>query len=200
VFRHPIEVFISLLKRAEYYILKNPLDGFEAWYQYNQCVLSFVKAHRDICTLCHIHAIIQSPEDFFKIISEKFKLSKEVPFNQVFDSNVFSMISIPDWCEEVLNERFPKLITLYTELNDTADLPIDLNKQSTNTNEDILDAFGTMIRSMTREHLSLYGELTELQKEHRQTKAMLKDLKKSLPIKVAEFLRFMPVRRLFRKD
>ena len=200
VFRHPIEVFISLLKRAEYYILKHPLDGFEAWYQYNQRVLSFVETHRDICTLCDIRAIIQTPEVFFKIISEKFKLSKEVPFNQVFDSNFFSMISIPDWCEEVLNERIPKLITLYTELNDTADLPIDPNKNNTGTNKDILDAFESMIRSMAGKHLSLYNELTELQKEHRQTKAMLKHLKKSLPIKVAEFLKFMPVRQLFRKD
>jgi hypothetical protein len=200
VFRHPLEIFISLLKRADYHILKDPMDGFEAWYQYNQRVLSFIKTHRDICTLCHIRAIIQFPEDFFEIISEKFRLKKEIPFNQVFDSNVFSMISIPEWCEEILNERFPKLLPLYTELNNTADLPIDLSKEHKNTNEDILDALGTMIQSMTDKHMSLYDELTELQKEHRQTKVMLKNLKKSLPIKVAEFFRFTPVRRLFRKN
>jgi hypothetical protein len=200
VFRHPLEVFISLLKRADYQILKNPMDGFEAWSEYNQRVLSFFKTHRDICTLCHIRAIIQFPEEFCEIISEKFKLTKKIKFNKVFDSNIFSIISIPEWYEEILNERFPKLISLYTELNDTADLPIDLSKKNTNTNEDILDAFGAMIRSMASKHLILYDELTELQREHHQTKAMLKDLKKSLPVKVAEFFKFMSVRRLFRKD
>lgn len=199
VFRHPLEVFISLLKRAEYYILKNPLSGFEAWYQYNKRALSFVKTHHDICTLCHIYAIIQYPEEFFKIISERFNLKNNIKFEQVFDPNVFSMITIPEWCEGILNERFPELTNLYKELNDIADLPIDLKEKSTNTNRDILDSFEDMIQSMTGKHLRLFDELSELQKEHHQTKAMLNDLKKSTPVKVAKFIKLKRVRRFFKK-
>ena len=194
-----LEVFISLLKRAEYYILKNPLSGFEAWYQYNKRALSFIKNHRDICTLCHIHAIIQNPEDFFKIINENFNLKIYTKFEQVFDPNVFSMIAIPEWCERILNEKFPKLTKLYKEINEIADLPIDFNEKDTNTNEDILYAFGTMIQSITGKYLRLSDELSELQKEHHQTKAMLNNLQKSIPVKVAKFTRLKRLGRFFKK-
>ena len=130
VFRHPIEVFLSLLSKPSSLIVENPITGILAWQTYAELLLKFIQNHPGQSTLCHIHAILNDPNCLFSVIDKKLGFHKADSSIKKIPQNYLKKINIPPSVETLLGDRFPDVLRLYEQLQVRADMafePIDSN-------------------------------------------------------------------------
>ncbi len=128
VYRHPVEVLLSLLRRGEFDANPSPLDGLQAWQVYNSNIQAFCVQHPDRCLLVHIGGVIQHPSKFSEMLRKKLQIDS-VPgpeaFAQIYHGNELQKTSFSADLDVVLPRISPGLLKLYQRLNQEADLPSD---------------------------------------------------------------------------
>ncbi|QJX01930.1 hypothetical protein HML84_05995 [Alcanivorax sp. IO_7] len=97
VFRHPLEVVASLLKRAGPKVLRKAGDLFDVWALHNRAILEFYRNNRDRAVLCNIHGILQSPAEFSRLIAERFSLKETPDLDSLYDQSLLSRYDVPGW-------------------------------------------------------------------------------------------------------
>jgi len=123
VYRHPIEVFLSLLKRADREITENPAAGLKAWQVYNEHILHFMGKHPEQSTLCHVMGILQHKEEFNKLVRLRLGLTKTPNIRNRYHADSLHRLSVPDWLTQSIRHIFPQVIELYEQLQASAHLP-----------------------------------------------------------------------------
>ena len=125
VFRHPIEVLLSLLRRGEFDSHPTLLAGLNAWYVYNRNIEIFFDAHPARCVLAHIDGIAQQSDRFAELLRHKLRpdvgLNSEV-LGQKFHANELQKIPFSPELTAALTKIHPPLVELYQRLIQKADL------------------------------------------------------------------------------
>jgi len=153
VYRHPVEVFLSLLRRGDQ--IDRPLTGLSAWEIYNEHILSFMKRHPEQVILCHIHGILQDTKTFNNLISKKLGLAKLMDVEKCYHVESLHHLLIPEWVNLFINHKFPGVLELYDQLQKQADLSF----RDTIVSDVSIEDFRPFIDYMTEAVMSTHGRL-----------------------------------------
>ncbi len=126
VFRHPLEVLLSLLRRGEFDCHPFLSAGLEAWQIYNAGIKAFVDSHPDRCVLVHIEGVVGQIEQFFSLLRQKLHVDIHLDaesFARIYKAQDLNKTPLPPEATSVLAVLQPGLIELYRYLNEAADLP-----------------------------------------------------------------------------
>lgn len=122
VYRHPVEVVLSLLRRGlELEIQQDPRVAFRAWMAYNERLLAFRAAHPGRCLLWHVAGATRSLDDTVGILEERLgRPLQRVDGNALFHPDELSGLVAReiDW-----PTLLPDVFELYRRLEEAADLP-----------------------------------------------------------------------------
>jgi hypothetical protein len=126
VYRHPVEVLLSLLRRGEFDNHPYLAAGLQAWQTFNANIEAFCDRHPDQCLLAHIGGVASKVEQFADLLQRKLQMNVQLNsavFDQIYHANELQKISLPQAAEDVLAKVFPGVLELYSRLNSRADLP-----------------------------------------------------------------------------
>lgn len=125
VYRHPIEVIISLIRRStDWELIKNPRKAISLWLLYNQKVLQFKQANPATCLLCDLSAITHNFDGFVELLSSKTGV--ELSTDKAKSSFRPEELNQFDWPEKFKELNIPLInecLDLYAKLEGQADLP-----------------------------------------------------------------------------
>lgn len=122
VYRHPVEVALSLLRRGlELEIQQDPRVAFRAWMTYNERLLAFRAAHPGRCLLWHVAGATRSLDAAVGLLEERLgaPLRRE-DWGSLFHPDELSGLQAReiDW-----PALLPEAFELYRRLEEAADLP-----------------------------------------------------------------------------
>jgi Sulfotransferase family len=126
VYRHPIEVLLSLLRRGEFDSHPSLMTGLDAWYIYNTKIHAFCHQHPDRCLLVHIDGVVKQAGRFAQLLPEKLRLDSGVDsetFDEIYHVNELQRTSLSPELNATLARLYPGMLELYQQLNLRADLP-----------------------------------------------------------------------------
>ena len=126
VYRHPIEVLLSLLRRGEFDNHPSFMAGLNAWHTYNTKILNFCDQYPSRCLLVHVDGVVQEPAKFSRLLQEKLQLDLSLDpqaFEQIYHANELKKTTFPPQLSTTLARLYPGLLDLYQQLNLQADLP-----------------------------------------------------------------------------
>jgi len=133
VYRHPMDVLLSLLRRGEFDEHPNLSAGLQAWQSYNAKIAEFFEKHAEDCLLVHIDSVVSQIDQFAQLLQEKlhldFQLSQEA-FDQIFHENELRNTPLPKEAEQLVGKLYPELNSLYYRLNASADLPPSIGENT----------------------------------------------------------------------
>jgi O-antigen biosynthesis protein len=125
VFRHPIEVLLSLLRRGEFDSHPTLLTALEAWHTYNANIETFFDNHPDRCLLVHINGVVSQGEKFIQLLREKLQFDSCLDSSalaQTYHANELQKTAFSSELTATLTKLHPQLLALYQRLNQKADL------------------------------------------------------------------------------
>ena len=127
VYRHPLEVVLSLLRRGKQFDLEalaNPLTALRSWETHNRLLLNFYREHADHCFLGHISAISADTERFVHRVSKKLAVPLRAEGTQtLYHATALNQMIYSADTISVLNQIAPEAMKLYDRLDHRADLP-----------------------------------------------------------------------------
>jgi hypothetical protein len=125
VYRHPLAVLLSLLRRGEFNSFPGLLAGLHAWQVYNANIQHFHDAYGDRCLLLPIDALVVQFESFSQRITQKLGLNVQIDqasFERVYHSQELRLAPFPRNVAEIFAAISPEQLTLMEQLDDRADL------------------------------------------------------------------------------
>ncbi len=125
VYRHPIEVLLSLLRRGEFDSHPSLMAGLHAWHMYNSNILAFCAKHPERCLLVHIDGVVKQTTQCAHLLQEKLQLDFGVfpkAFEQIYHVNELQKTPLSPELTPILARLYPGLLELYQQLNIQADL------------------------------------------------------------------------------
>ncbi|MGH1541892.1 MAG: glycoside hydrolase family 99-like domain-containing protein [Arenicella sp.] len=133
VYRHPMEVMISLIKRGtDWEIINNPSKAIELWSFYNKQVLEYKQKHPDECVLCNLSGITSNIDAFINLATKQLKLPlKPVDTSTHFKKDELNQFHWPASTNEFLDIFSHESLELYNALEAVSDLAGDTDKLPT---------------------------------------------------------------------
>lgn len=128
VYRHPIEVLLSLLRRGEFDSHPSLMAGLNAWHTYNANIQTFFNEHADRCLLVHIDGVVKHSDRFVQLLRDKLQMDSclnSEALAQIYHSNELQKTSYSPELSATLETIHPQLLELYEQLNQKADLRND---------------------------------------------------------------------------
>lgn len=122
VYRHPVEVALSLLRRGlELEIQQDPRVAFRAWMAYNERLLAFRAAHPGRCLLWHVAGATHSIND--AVTSLEGRLG--APLKRADWGSLFHPDELSGLCAREIDwpALLPDAFEMYRRLEAAADLP-----------------------------------------------------------------------------
>lgn len=128
VYRHPIEVLLSLLRRGEFDSHPSFMAGLNAWHTYNSNILSFCDQYPDRSMLVDIDGVVEQPAKFSNLLQKKLELESCLDleaFDKIYHANELQKTSFPPELTATFARLYPGLLELYQQLKLQADLCSD---------------------------------------------------------------------------
>jgi len=141
VYRHPIEVLLSLLRRGEFDNHPNLAAGLQAWHVYNAEILTFYERHSDQCLLVQIDEVVNQFQQFAELLQQKLQMDFQLnadTFDQIFRAEELQKTPLLPEATDVLAKLCPGLLELYHQLNSQADLAADMSRADSQAMPDFL--------------------------------------------------------------
>lgn len=126
VYRHPIEVLLSLLRRGEFDNYPLLMSGLTAWQVYNASIFRFCREHRERCLLVHIDGVVKDTSRFVELLRERVQLRIEVAsaeLKRICHPEELRKTAISGGFATILGKLQPGLLELYRQLDSEADMP-----------------------------------------------------------------------------
>lgn len=127
IYRHPIEVVLSLLRRGmdlDLNALVDPMVGVRTWEVYNQSILDFYQRYPESCLLCHISGITADIEAFIDLTARKLDLPLRKEGTQLlYHPTELKQIASLAEANSIFEHIMPEAAKLYEQLEAQADLP-----------------------------------------------------------------------------
>lgn len=169
VYRHPVEVLLSLLKRLDNPLLENPLVGLQSWEAFNERILKFTYEHPDQSTLCHINGILQRKEEFNDLLHTRLGLTQDVDLKKQYHSESLHHLTIPNWLTKFIKQKYPEILELYEQLQREAHLSFkDPSGSKKISNKEILSLLDYIIDATMTVQRRLVNERKQLLKWNQQ--------------------------------
>jgi Sulfotransferase family len=174
VYRHPIEVLLSLLRRGEFDSHPALLAGVNAWHTYNAKLQSFFDQQPGRCVLVHIDGVVKHSEQFAHVLREKLQLNATLnaeSLAQIYHSNELSKTPYSPELTATLTKVHPQLLDLYQQLEQKADLRGDESEHESPASQELseLAHFGERLTDPVSEpvkHSLVQMLLSSLAPEH----------------------------------
>ncbi len=131
VFRHPLAVLFSLLRRGEFDGNPCLAAGLQAWQVYDAKIRAFYDEHPDQCLLVHIDALVGQFQRFADLLEHKLGLNLRLDpaaFDRIFHAEELQNVPFPKEAVDVFARLFPEQVKLYDQLQCHADLPADAGR------------------------------------------------------------------------
>lgn len=125
VYRHPIEVLLSLVRRGEFDRHPAPMKGLRAWLIYNTSIRTFYEQHGAHCVLAHIDGITANPQQFAHLVQEKLQIDCDLSpaaFDEIFHREELQKVPLAPELDDLLMRLYPELVEQYQWLNSAANL------------------------------------------------------------------------------
>lgn len=125
VFRHPIDVVLSLLRRgSDYEALVDPAAGLRSWAVHNRCILEFYRQHSEHCFLVEIDSLTRNIDRFSSELSRKLGLEIDGAddASELFVRGELRSFSGASGLKSLLRRLMPEVIELLEQLREASDL------------------------------------------------------------------------------
>ncbi|MFN2302241.1 MAG: glycosyltransferase [Anaerolineales bacterium] len=130
VYRHPVEVVLSLMRRGHYEVLEDFHIGLNSWQVHNQSIIKFYRQHPDICFLGRTSAITSDIDTYVSLVAQKLALPLQENGNKVqFHPTELKQINFSEETTSLLTTLIPQAMHLFQALEAAADLPGDKPEQ-----------------------------------------------------------------------
>ena len=139
LYRHPIEVLLSLLRSGEYRVA-GVTEGIQSWMIYDALIVDFFKLHPQQCILCHTYSLLDQTEQFNQIAIRKLGCNLNISgqtLQRVYIPGDLRRLTPDAEINSVLDKIFPRAIQIYQQLEELADLPRLQNESRTNSQLDL---------------------------------------------------------------
>jgi len=126
VYRHPLEVLLSLLRRGEFDNHPYLAAGLQAWQIYNGNIKAFYDQRPEQCLLVHIEGVVGQVEQFADLLQHKLGLNLRLDahkFHQIYHCEELQKTPLCPEVTDVVAKLCPGLLELYHRLNAQADVP-----------------------------------------------------------------------------
>ena len=124
VFRHPIDVVLSLLRRgSDYEALVDPAAGLRSWAVHNRSLLDFYNRHSERCFLVEIDHLTRNLSRFPAELSQKLELEIDrADTSELFVRRELRSFSGAAGLASLLRRLMPEAIELLESLRRASDL------------------------------------------------------------------------------
>jgi hypothetical protein len=125
VYRHPMEVLLSVLRRGEFDQHPYFAAGLRAWQVFNANIEAFYERQPARCLLAHIDGLVANVEQFAELLQRKLQMNARLDssaFDHIYHANELRKTPLPPDAADVLAKICPGLLELYSRLNVKADL------------------------------------------------------------------------------
>jgi hypothetical protein len=124
VYRHPLEVLLSLMRRGEPGI-SGLIEGLDAWCVYNTRIREFHERHAARCVLAEIHRTLAEPERLRALMT--LRLGRELAFSRETRDAIYHPAELrrpplAPSAERLLDVIHPGCVELFRTLEKLADL------------------------------------------------------------------------------
>ena len=126
VYRHPLDVLLSLLRRGEFREHPNPTAGLAAWQAYNRKLVEFHERHPDACVVAHIAGVTDRFERLGDLLRDRLSIDVALTAEtagRIFHADELRQAPLPEEAVRILARIQPEVLALYDRLNAIADLP-----------------------------------------------------------------------------
>ena len=125
VYRHPLEVTLSLLRRGtDLDCVRDLWLGLRVWELYNRALLAFYRRKHERCLLCNVAGLTVRQASFSREINARLGLSlADSMSDTVYDASEMTRLSLGRESQLVLEALAPSIAGLYSELEQAADIP-----------------------------------------------------------------------------
>ena len=126
LYRHPLEVFLSLLRRGDFSGHGRLEIGLQSWRVYNQNIANFVKKNRERCLLCHCYSMADQWDRVAARLRQRFGLALPPPAagqDAQYRPKELRRAALTPHTEDLLRRIDPAAVDLYRRLESLADLP-----------------------------------------------------------------------------
>jgi len=150
VYRHPLEVLLSLLRRGEFDSHPSLVAGMSAWQTYNSRIKSFHEQWPDRCLLVQIDGIVKQPARFFELAQSRLQLTGDVDpkvFDEIYHSNELRKTKVAPALVATLRSLCPGSLELYDQLNGQAAL-CELESQSESESTEHLAPLAEFVKNL----------------------------------------------------
>lgn len=118
LYRSPLEVFISLIRREDQYFLFNPEKFLEVWKTYNERVLAFQKKYPEKTIVAHVDQVTAEPHQFIRTINTKFNFQLSLDFDAEIKKGLLKKLSAQSSIMETeMYKAHPEILSIYKQLN-----------------------------------------------------------------------------------
>src|SRR5262245_52069690 len=140
VYRHPLAVLLSLVRRGEFEGSPNLSAGLAAWQVYNDRLRAFYNEHMDRCLLVHIDSLVGEFPRFCELLRHKLGMGLELAegaFDRIFHAGDLQQFSQSRELSQVFAKLCPQQSELYEDFNRCADLPSAAGQKETSASESL---------------------------------------------------------------
>ena len=146
LYRHPVTVSHSLLRRGAVYPENDALMTINAWNIYNQEILNFVKKKPEKCLLGNVHGITQDFSKFISRVNAKFGLTLDPNIDSsIFHSDELARESYNPAITEAFKELIPNSFRLWNQLESIADISSSFQEDQTSLDTNYTKSIRTVI-------------------------------------------------------
>jgi hypothetical protein len=129
VYRHPLEVYCSLLKRHQLQALTDETLLIDSWTAYNRALLRCWPRHRGRKVLLGADGVFNRPDALAAMLADRLGLSLPTSLElPEFRREEFRRLPINEGAHAAFAELFPEAAGVFAELQACSDVPIELER------------------------------------------------------------------------
>jgi hypothetical protein len=124
IFRHPLAVLDSLIRRGDAEIQRRRVLGLRSWLAYNELLVDFASKHRQRCLVVDIGSVIHAPSALLAGLETRFGLRlAPAPFDRVYSPGQLArQTPAPPWRLRWFHRRdIERSLAFYERLRAVAD-------------------------------------------------------------------------------
>lgn len=122
VYRNPWDVVDSAVRLGSDTFCRRPRLALRAWFEYNRCLVSFARSHRNRCFILAAERLISDLPIVWSALNEVLDLEGGVP-NMLLQPDRFVHRDDHQPIAALYEDAHPSLTALLAELDDMADFP-----------------------------------------------------------------------------
>jgi predicted O-methyltransferase YrrM len=140
VYRHPVDVVLSLLRRGDFDDQPSLASGLAAWRLYNGKIKTFFERNREKCLLAPIDGLIGDFPGFCQRLEQRLELRVDpAALDQLYHAAEMHTTPLPEEADGVLQRLFPDAVSLYEQMNELADMPAAARQTTSATSPEIAE-------------------------------------------------------------